>query len=97
MSVVRGSTGSPVTATTLPTVSIGNFTAHAATEGRTRSLSGLGVSLPEFVSPQVMDDALCAVHNDLERKLTGAIRGVEANVRDLEPNVERRVRDIVMT
>ena len=44
-----------------------------------------------------MDDALRAVHNDLERKFHGVIRGIEANVRDLEANVERKVRDTVMT
>ena len=80
----------------MPAVSIGAL-AFAAAEGRTRSLSDLGVSLPEFILPQLMDDTLRAVHDDLEWKLQGVIRGIEANARDLEANLERQLRDNIMS
>ena len=44
-----------------------------------------------------MDDALRAVHDDLEQKFQGVIRDIETNVRNLEANLERRLRDNIMS
>ena len=81
----------------MPTVSTPTFTAFAASEGRTRSLSDLGVTLPDFVSPHLLEDALRAAHNDLVWKVDRAIRVIETSVRDIEANVERRLRDTIMS
>ena len=49
------------------------------------------------MSPQLLEDALRAVHNDLTWKVDGEIRGIETSIRDLEANVERKLRDTIMS
>ncbi|KAI3718249.1 hypothetical protein L6452_19111 [Arctium lappa] len=64
---LQGSGGSPVIANTMPALSTGH-TVVSSTAVLTGSLSSPGVSLPEFVSREFLNDALKVVENSLSQK-----------------------------
>lgn len=85
--MVRGSSGSPVTANTMPAVSTGRPSFFAGVGSSLGNLSGPRVTFPEFVSKDDLNAALKVVQGDI-RKQGSRIESLEKTGAETQRELE---------
>ncbi|KAI3685744.1 hypothetical protein L6452_35002 [Arctium lappa] len=88
---LQGSDGSPVIAYTMPTLNT-SHTVESSTVVPTGSLSGLRVTLPDFVSKEFFNGALKAVEDRLSQKFETELGKVKSLLKGKGPVVEEPVQ-----